>query len=95
MRANIFNSKEYASGIAYGMSYNEDTRAFEPNAFLQPFFSSYLKRLVFCDYPALKEREYQASTMSLKDLRKLFLQYIDRFNDDKLGKFDPRLLHYE
>lgn len=94
VRANIFNSKEYVATMAYGMSYNERAANFEPSPFLQPFFNYDLKRLVFCDYPILKEREFQASSMKLSELRKLFVQYVDRLHADQLGRFDPRLLYY-
>lgn len=94
-KSNIFKSQEFSAELSYGLEFDENTRQFEPNAFLSPLFCQETERIVFCDYPMLKEREYQANSMTLGELRELFRDFVGRLHSGNLKNFDPRLLHYK
>jgi hypothetical protein len=33
--------------------------------------------------------------MKLSELRKLYVQYLDKLHSNNFGNFDPRLIHYD
>ena len=43
-----------------------------PNALLTPFTSFGVKKIYFCDYPTLKEREMWANEIPLSTMKDLF-----------------------
>lgn len=77
------------------MELNEKTDRFETNSFLAGLFCPKLENMVCFDYPMLREREYQALTLSLETLRELFRTYLYKVEEGTHDNFDPRLLHYE